>query len=89
MNRRGFIGSILAAAVAPAIVRADSLMRIVPRETTILLVGPAGGRAIYIAQGATGLGTGASWADAFTSIQTAFAASNAGDTIWFAEGSYA
>jgi hypothetical protein len=36
VNRRGFLGSILAAAVAPAIVRADSLMRIVPRDTTIL-----------------------------------------------------
>jgi hypothetical protein len=36
MNRRSFIGSILALASAPAIVRADSLMRIVPRETVIL-----------------------------------------------------
>lgn len=35
MDRRGFLGSILLAAVAPAIVRADSLMRIVPRETII------------------------------------------------------
>ena len=32
MNRRGFMGSILALGVAPAIVRADSLMRIVPRD---------------------------------------------------------
>lgn len=31
MNRRSFLGTILAAAVAPAIVRADALMRIVPR----------------------------------------------------------
>lgn len=36
MNRRSFIGSILALGAAPAIVRADSLMRIVPRETMIL-----------------------------------------------------
>lgn len=36
MNRRGFLGSILAACAAPAIVRADSLMRIVPREATII-----------------------------------------------------
>lgn len=35
MNRRGFLGSILAAATAPAIVRADSLMRIVPRDEWI------------------------------------------------------
>ena len=31
MNRRGFLGGILALGAAPAIVRADSLMRIVPR----------------------------------------------------------
>lgn len=36
MNRRGFLSGILAAAIAPAIVRADSLMRIVPLDTTIL-----------------------------------------------------
>jgi hypothetical protein len=35
-TRRGFLGSILALGVAPAIVRADSLMRIVPREVEIL-----------------------------------------------------
>lgn len=35
MNRRGFLGAILAAAAAPAIVRADSLMRIVPRELAV------------------------------------------------------
>jgi hypothetical protein len=37
MNRRGFLGSILAAAVAPAIVRADSLMRIVAPTTAEVL----------------------------------------------------
>jgi hypothetical protein len=31
MNRRGFIGAIIGAAAAPAIVRASSLMPIVPR----------------------------------------------------------
>jgi hypothetical protein len=35
MNRRGFIGSILALGAAPAIVRADSLMRIVPVGTLV------------------------------------------------------
>jgi hypothetical protein len=35
MNRRGFLGSILVACAAPAIVRADSLMRIVPMETLV------------------------------------------------------
>ena len=36
MNRRGFLGSILALGAAPAIVRADSLMRIVPRGTSLV-----------------------------------------------------
>jgi hypothetical protein len=35
VNRRGFLGSILALAAAPAIVRADSLMRIVPTDTLV------------------------------------------------------
>lgn len=39
MNRRGFLQGILIAAAAPAIVRADSLMRIVPRETIIDVAG--------------------------------------------------
>jgi hypothetical protein len=42
MNRRGFLGSILALAAAPAIVRADSLMRIVPVETGALTFGISG-----------------------------------------------
>lgn len=36
MNRRGFLQGILIAAAAPAIVRADSLMRMVPTETVVL-----------------------------------------------------
>ncbi len=36
MDRRGFLGSILALGAAPAIVRADSLMRIVPRGEFVL-----------------------------------------------------
>lgn len=36
MNRRSFLGSIIAAAAAPAIVRADSLMRVVPRDALLL-----------------------------------------------------
>lgn len=36
LSRRGFLGSILALGAAPAIVRADSLMRIVPMETTLI-----------------------------------------------------
>lgn len=53
MNRRGFLSSILALGAAPAIVRADSLMRVVPRETLILgpvlfePVGEVSGISIY------------------------------------------
>ena len=32
MNRRGFLSSIIALGAAPAIVRADSLMRVIQRE---------------------------------------------------------
>lgn len=35
MNRRGFLQTIIATATAPAIVRADSLMRVIPQETTL------------------------------------------------------
>jgi len=35
LNRRGFLGSLLALGAAPAIVRADSLMRVVPRDLGI------------------------------------------------------
>jgi hypothetical protein len=35
LDRRGFLTGILAACAAPAIVRADSLMRIVPRNTLV------------------------------------------------------
>ncbi len=41
MNRRGFLTGILALGMAPAIVRADSLMRIIPREA-VLLTGKIG-----------------------------------------------
>jgi hypothetical protein len=37
MNRRGFLGACLALGAAPAIVRADSLMRIVPRDLGVLI----------------------------------------------------
>lgn len=45
MDRRGFIGSILVACAAPAIVRADSLMRIIPMDTKVV---PYGGATFYI-----------------------------------------
>ena len=50
MNRRGFLGSILALGAAPAIARADSLMRIIPRETAVLV-----GDLELVARGSSGL----------------------------------
>lgn len=42
MNRRGFLGTILAACAAPAIVRADSLMKIARPSERLILPGDAG-----------------------------------------------
>jgi len=36
-TRRSFLGSILALGAAPAIVRADALMRIVPRDAPLIV----------------------------------------------------
>lgn len=37
MNRRGFLSALVLAPVAPAIVRADSLMKIIPKRTGIIV----------------------------------------------------
>jgi len=53
MDRRSFLSSVLALGAAPAIVRADSLMRIVPRELTVMGIDYASGadytRAVFAA----------------------------------------
>lgn len=36
MNRRGFLSGMLALGAAPAIVRADSLMKLIPTTTSVL-----------------------------------------------------
>jgi hypothetical protein len=50
VNRRGFLGAILVAAVAPAIVRADSLMRIVPLDTLVVTENIEGSNGLFWGQ---------------------------------------
>src|SRR5262245_14746317 len=43
---------------------------------------------LYVNGSADGADTGTNWADAFTSLQSALAASHPGDQIWVARGTY-
>ena len=43
---------------------------------------------IYVRNSASGANTGASWTDAYTSLQSAIAAASSGNQIWVAAGTY-
>ncbi len=58
------------------------------REGTFGLLPAEAAGTIYVDASATGAGTGASWTDAYTTLQDARIAATSGDQIWVAAGVY-
>ena len=63
-------------------------MRTVTAVLLVLLALPAQAAVLYVDASATGAGTGASWTDAYVSLQDALAAAQSGDEVWVADGVY-
>lgn len=88
LSRRGFLGAILAAGVAPAIVRADALMRIVPRDTTVLSGAgvlncfPWKQGCVYVSDKGDDANDGLTWATAKRSVAEAMALVDVGGTLY-------
>ncbi|HNT55417.1 MAG TPA: hypothetical protein PKG95_11930, partial [Anaerolineaceae bacterium] len=88
MKVRSFRSTCLTLALVMAL--AASLLAVSPAEAAPAAPDPVvtAGVVIYVDRDATGANTGASWTDAYTSLQSALTAAGAGTEIWVAEGLY-
>ncbi len=71
----------------PPVLR-DLVRRVSPVVLVAFAAGVCPAGVIYVDHAATGGNTGASWGDAYTTLDAAFAGAVDGDEIWIAEGRY-